>query len=43
MLGVVNAKNKKAQKKHYVDLLKVTGKTLSDAQTALSLKEIATT
>lgn len=37
MLAVMNAKNKKARKKHYVDLLKVTGKTLSYARTALSL------
>jgi len=37
MLGVMNAKNKRARKKHYVDLLKVTGKTLSYAQTAVSL------
>ncbi len=39
MLGVMNAKNKRARKKHYVDLLKVSGKTLNYAQTALSLLE----
>ena len=39
MLGVMNAKNKKSRKKHYLDLLKVTGKTLSYAQRAVSLIE----
>ena len=39
MLGVMNAKNKKARKKQYQDLLKVTDKTVSYAQTAVSLLE----
>jgi len=39
MVGVMNAKNKKSRKKHYLYLLKVTGKTLSYAQRAVSLIE----
>jgi IS5 family transposase len=39
MLGVKNAKNKKVRKEQYDDLLKVTGKTLNYAQSALSLLE----
>ena len=37
MLAIMNAKGNKARKKQYVDLLKVTRKTLSYAQTALCL------
>jgi IS5 family transposase len=37
MLGVMNAKNKKVRKEKYVDLLKVTYKTLSYSKTAASL------
>ena len=37
MLGVMNAKNKKARKKPYVDLLKVTDKTVNYSKTAASL------
>ena len=39
MLGVMNAKNKKARTKQYFDLLKVTDKTLSYSKTATSLLE----
>jgi IS5 family transposase len=39
MLGVLNAKNKKVRKKEYQDLLKVTHKTVSYAETAVSLLE----
>ena len=39
MLGVLNAKNKKVRKKEYQDLLKVTHKTVSYAETALPLLE----
>jgi IS5 family transposase len=39
MLGVMNAKDKRSRKKHYLDLLKVTGKTLSYAHRAVSLME----
>lgn len=35
MLGIMNAKAKKTRKRQYVDLLKVTRKTLSYAQTAM--------
>ncbi|TET88534.1 MAG: ISNCY family transposase [Desulfobacteraceae bacterium] len=37
MLGIMNAKSKKTRKRQYVDLLKVTRKTLSYAETALCL------
>jgi IS5 family transposase len=37
MLGVLNAKNKKARKKQYVDLIKVTRKTVGYAERAVSL------
>jgi len=39
MLGVMNAKNEKARKKHYIDLLKVTHKTVNYARKAVSLLE----
>jgi transposase, IS5 family len=39
MLGVMNAKNKKVRKQQYQDLLKITHKTVSYAQKALSLIE----
>jgi IS5 family transposase len=39
MLGVMNAKNKKARKKKYQDLLKVTDKTVNYAEAAVSLLE----
>ena len=39
MLGVINAKSKKARKRQYEDLLKVTAKTVSYAETAVSLLE----
>ena len=39
MLGVMNAKNKEARKKQYIDLLKVTYKTISYSKTAASLLE----
>jgi len=39
MLGVMNAKNKKDRNKQYQDLLKVADKTVSYAQTAVSLLE----
>jgi len=39
MLGVMNAKSKKARKKQYLDLLKVTDKTVNYALKALSLLE----
>lgn len=39
MLGVMNAKNKKARKKQYQDLLKITGKTVNYAKAAVSLLE----
>jgi IS5 family transposase len=37
MMGVMNAKTKKARKKHYEDLLKVTAKTVKYSETAVSL------
>jgi len=37
MLGVLNAKNKKARKKQYVDLIKVTRKTVGYAERAVYL------
>ena len=37
MLAVMNAKGEKARKKQYIDLLKVTQKTVSYTQTAISL------
>lgn len=40
MLGVMNAKNEKAGKKQYEDLLKVTHKTVSYANNAVSLLNI---
>jgi IS5 family transposase len=40
MLGVMNAKNEKARKKAYIDLLKVTDKTVNYAHRAVSLLEI---
>jgi IS5 family transposase len=39
MMGVINAKKKTVRKKQYEDLLKVTGKTVNYAQTAVSLLE----
>ncbi len=36
-LGILNAKNSKVRKKHYRDLLKVTRKTVNDAERVLSL------
>ncbi len=39
MLGVMNAKTKKARKKQYEDLLKVTNKTVNYAHNAVSLLE----
>jgi len=39
MLGVMNAKNEKARKKQYEDLLKVTYKTVNYAHNAVSLLE----
>ena len=39
MLGVLNAKSKKARKKLYMDLIKVTRKTVGYAQSAASLLE----
>jgi len=39
MLGVMNAKSKKARKKQYLDLLKVTRKTIGYAEKAVSLVE----
>jgi IS5 family transposase len=39
MLGIMNAKNEKSRKKLYVDLLKVTRKTVSYSRTAVSLLE----
>jgi len=39
MLGVMNAKNKKARKEQYEDLLKVTHKTVNYAHNAVSLLE----
>jgi IS5 family transposase len=39
MLGVMNAKNKKARKNQYQDLLVVTKKTVNYAETAVSLLE----
>lgn len=39
MLGVMNAKNEKGRKKHYLDLLKVIRKTIGYAQRAVSLLE----
>ena len=39
MMGVINAKKKNVRKKQYEDLLKVTGKTVNYAQTAVSLLE----
>lgn len=39
MLGIMNAKNKKSRKKQYLDLLKVTNKTVGYGQTAVSLLE----
>ena len=39
MLGVMNAKNKKARKKQYLDLLKVTSKTVGYAEKAVSQLE----
>jgi IS5 family transposase len=39
MMGVMNAKNKKARKKQYQDLLKVTHKTVNYAHNAVSLLE----
>ena len=37
MLAVMNAKNKKARKKPYIDLLKVTDKTVNYARSAVIL------
>ena len=39
MLGVMNAKNKKARKKPYMDLLKVTHRTVNYARKAVSMLE----
>ena len=39
MLGVMNAKNKKARKKLYMDLLKVTHRTVNYARKAVSMLE----
>lgn len=39
MLAILNAKNEKARKKHYIDLLKVTDKTVHYARTAVSVLE----
>jgi len=39
MLGILNAKSKKARKKPYADLIKVTRKTVGYAQSAASLLE----
>jgi len=39
MLGVMNAKNKKARKKQYIDLLNVTQKTVNYARNAVSMLE----
>lgn len=39
MLGVMNAKNKKARKKPYMDLLKVTHQTVNYARKAVSMLE----
>jgi len=39
MLGVMNAKNEKARKKPYIDLLKVTHKTVNYARKAVSMLE----
>lgn len=39
MLGVMNAKNKKARKKPYIDLLKVTHQTVNYARKAVSMLE----
>ena len=39
MLGVMNAKNKKARKKPYLDLLKVTHRTVNYARKAVSMLE----
>lgn len=39
MLSVMNAKNEKGRKKHYLDLLKVIQKTIGYAQRAVSLLE----
>ena len=39
MMGVINAKKENVRKKQYEDLLKVTGKTVNYAQTAVSLLE----
>ena len=39
MVAVMNAKSKKARKKHYIDLLKVTHKTVNYARKAVSLLE----
>lgn len=41
MLEIMNAKGQKARKKPYIDLLKVTEKTLSYAKTAVSFLEAA--
>ena len=40
MLGVLNAKSKKARKKQYEDLLKVTPKTVKYANNAVSLLKV---
>ena len=42
MLKVMNAKSKKARKKQYEDLLKVTHKTVKYANNAVSLLEVHT-
>jgi IS5 family transposase len=39
MLGIMNAKSKKVRKKQYIDLLKVTDKTVSYARRAVSMLE----
>jgi len=38
-MGVLNAKNNKIREKHYIDLLKVAGKTLLYSKSALSMLE----
>ena len=42
MLGIMNAKNNKVRKRQYVDLLKVTDKTVGSARNAVSVLRSAT-